>query len=210
MSEFKFLPIEPPRPFDNDQETFARRTLQFAKRFNVPEKTGLFSKSKASLNTNTDADPPSMVVDVRLPQPAIITCSQHLPLRILIKKTNNASEQVYLQMLQIELVSYSQIRARELHRDEASTWLVMSKANMRIPIGKPEDPAQTEWQVDPSLWNSLPLPNTLPPSFDTCNISRRYELDVRVGLGHGTPGGPHVSLQPFPQRSENKSERKRN
>jgi hypothetical protein len=59
---------------------------------------------------------------------------------------------------------------------------------MNIPLGLATDPMGTEWTIDASLWNRLPLPPDVAPSFETCNISRSYELEVRVGLSHGFGG----------------------
>lgn len=156
--------------------------------------------TNTSISSNGDA--PSLVVDMRLPQPPILTCNNSIPLRILVKKTAGMSDQIYLTNVQIELVAYSSIRARDLNRHESDSWLVVSKANMKHPLGSPDDPVDTEWQIDSSIWTQQALPNTLPPSFEACNISRRYELDVRVGLGHGPPGGPHVRAFSIPHSIE--------
>ncbi len=56
---------------------------------------------------------------------------------------------------------------------------------MNIPLGEPSDPVGKEWKVPSRYWENIPLPNTVAPSFETCNISRTYELEVRVGLSHG-------------------------
>lgn len=59
-------------------------------------------------------------------------------------------------------------------------------SNMATPLGSPTDPAGTEIPINPEYWQGHTLPNTVCPSFDACNISRYYELEVRVGLGYGT------------------------
>jgi hypothetical protein len=71
----------------------------------------------------------------------------------------------------------------------------MSVTGLSIPIGNPSDPVGTETPVDSSVWNRIPLPQTITPSFDTCNISRLYELEVRVTLGYGYPGEIQVSSE---------------
>lgn len=60
---------------------------------------------------------------------------------------------------------------------------------MNIPLGDPSDPVGKEWKVPSRYWENKPLPNTVCPSFDTCNISRTYQLEVRVGLSHGGGSG---------------------
>ena len=51
--------------------------------------------------------------------------------------------------------------------------------------------------VDPMLWKQRPLPNTVSPSFTTCNITRRYELEVKAGLSWGSAQKINVGLDPF-------------
>ena len=38
--------------------------------------------------------------------------------------------------------------------------------------------------IPDNLWRGQALPNTVAPSFDTCNVSRVYQLDVRIGLSY--------------------------
>jgi hypothetical protein len=114
------------------------------------------------------------------------------------KKLTETSDIIFLQMLQIELISYTKILAHDLTRQESTTWVIMSRSNMAIPLGKSEDPAGTEWTIDPKLWCSLPLPNSVAPSFETCNIERAYELEVRVGITHGTAANMKVRFVQAP------------
>ncbi len=52
-------------------------------------------------------------------------------------------------------------------------------------------------EVDSNLWKQRPLPNIVSPSFTTCNISRRYELEVKAGLSWGSAQKIHVGLHPI-------------
>lgn len=133
-------------------------------------------------------DAPVLSVDTRLPNPPILTCNEPIPLRILVKKMSETSQSIFLQMVQIELISYTHIRAHDLERTEAGSWVLLSTSNMAIPLGKGTDPVGTEWTVPSGLWDRIPLPNTVAPSFETCNVSRSYQLEVRVGFTHGSNG----------------------
>jgi hypothetical protein len=150
-------------------------------------------------------------VDARLPNPSILTCNEPVPLRLMAKKLSDTTDIIFLQMLQIELIAYTKILAHDLTRQESTSWVVMSRSNMAMPLGKAEDPVGTEWTLDPKLWAALPLPNSVAPSFETCNIERAYELEVRVGITHGTAYnmkvclGLHPLLQCTDFRSHNSS-----
>ncbi|PGG98487.1 hypothetical protein AJ79_08859 [Helicocarpus griseus UAMH5409] len=199
FADVKFLPIEPPRDTDTGAESYARRQQQFSKISGAPAKKGLFRKASPPL-IDLDDEPPRFSVDARLPSPAIITCNEPLPLRILIKKLNESSDALFLQMLQVELIAYTHIRAHDLTRSESGSWVIVSQSNMNIPLGDGSAPAGKEWALDSSLWDRVPLPSSVAPSFDTCNVSRTYDLDVRVGLTHGSFSAMKPELIVLPLR----------
>lgn len=140
---------------------------------------------------------PRVSLDARLPNPSILTCNEPVPLRLIAKKLTECPDIIFLQMLQIELISYTKIIAHDLTRTEIGTSVILSRSNMNMALGQPGDPAETDWPIDPKLWNNLPLPNSVAPSFETCNIERSYELEVRIGLTHGTPGNMKVDSSPL-------------
>lgn len=186
-----FLPIEPPRTGDPNEETYARRQHQFSQATETRKKS-IFTKSNNPFRETSE--PPRVSVDARLPNPSILTCNEPVPLRLMAKKLTDTRDIIFLQMLQIELISYTKILAHELTRQESTSWVIMSRSNMAMPLGKSEDPVGTEWAIDPKLWAALPLPNSVAPSFETCNIERSYELEVRVGLSHGSAYNMKVTL----------------
>ena len=195
--DIKFLPIEAPRPVDRHEETFARRKQQFQRYPVAPVKKGLFKKSSGP---DEEQEPPAFQVDARLPNPAILTCNETMPLRVLVSRLNDSDASVYLSMFQIELFGYTNVRAHDLKRTETGSWVLTSLANMNMPLlNNATDKAQREWKLPAKLWD-FPLPNTVAPSFDTCNISRRYELEVRVGLAHGVASGVRPELIVLPLR----------
>ena len=198
-ANFKFLPIEPPRPPDSAQEVFAKRKQQFSKSTLSPIKTGLFRRATVP-DLSTTEDPPYLQVEARLPVNTIITCNEPLPLRILVTKLNETPATVYLSTLQIELIARTHVRAHGLRRLDTTSWLLTSKSSMTVRIGTSKDEANVLWVVPSWLWDNIPLPDTVPPSFDTCNLSRAYELEVTVGLTHGDSKAPRPQLMTLPLR----------
>lgn len=184
---FNFFPIEPPRQAGTGSEVFARQKHQFSpfadgSLAGKGKKKGLWSKREEPVPMVAVA--PHVSVDARLPEPAVLTCNQEIPLRIIVKKLNSYSDPIYLQSLQISLIALTKIRAHDVRRTEANSWIIMSKSNLGIAIGSPSDPEDTETVLDERMWRGQPLPNTVAPSFETCNISRAYQLDVRIGLSY--------------------------
>ncbi|KAF2258420.1 arrestin [Lojkania enalia] len=192
LANFTFLPIEPPRPAV-DGEAYARRSHQFLENAHsvaAGKKKGFFDRKDSSssipISPGAASTTPRFTVDARLPNPAIITCNKDLPLRILVKNMSERNKNVYLQMLQVELIGYTKVQAHEVQRIESNSWIIASFSNMAIPIGSPTDPIGTEVPINPEYWFGKPLPSSVAPTFHTCNLSRFYELEVRVGLGYGS------------------------
>ena len=193
---FNFFPIEPPRPARSENEIFARQRHSFSP---VPQGQGVksktaslfdFGKAKAPPSPSANNGPPEISVDARLPEPAILTCNKDVPLRLIVKKLNDSNAVIQLESLQVSLIGNTKIRAHDVFRTESSSWVLMSQSNMSMPIGAAVDPADTEMLIPDHLWRGQTLPNTVAPSFETCNISRSYQLDVRVGLSYaGGVGG---------------------
>ncbi|KAK0509092.1 hypothetical protein JMJ35_008463 [Cladonia borealis] len=200
IAPFTFLPIEPPRPPANKREFYARRSHQFSPSIEVPGRPGLFRQP--SMPTGPSAStvlPPNISIDGRLPDPPIITCNEPLPLRILITKKNDSPAKIYLQILSINLIAFTTVRAHELRREEVSSWTILSSANMRTPLNEVVgSDGSRVLEVDSRLWKQRTLPNTICPSFETCNIMRKYVLEVKVGLQWGSPNiNPELSVQPL-------------
>lgn len=191
QANFTLLPIEPPRPMQMDGEAYARRQHQFVENGGSAaptKKPGFFDRkdSTPSSPTSPTGVPPRVSLDARLPNPAVLTCNQDLPLRVLVKNMSERTKNIYLQMLQIELIGYTKVRAHDVTRTESNSWILASMSNMAIPIGSPTDAVGTEVPINAEYWSGKSIPNTVPPTFTTCNLSRFYELEVRVGIGYGS------------------------
>ncbi|KAL1961852.1 hypothetical protein VTN77DRAFT_976 [Rasamsonia byssochlamydoides] len=201
FADFNFLPIEPPRSGNPNEEMYARRQQEFAKPVAPAQRKGGLFRKRSMPAIPVSGEPPLRVsVDARLPNPPILTCNEPIPLRILVTKQSTGSEMVYLQLLHIELISYTHIRAHDLARTESVSMPILSRSNMNMPLGNPNDPVGKEWKIDASMWNRLPLPPYIAPSFETCNIRRNYEMEVRVGLSYGAPGGVQSPVMVLPLR----------
>ena len=190
MLLFNFFPIEPPRPPVSGSEIYARQKHDFAA---LPDSDGAKAKMKGLFKRNSISAAPtspleglSVSIDARLPEPTILTCNSDVPLRIIVKRLNQHKDMIHLHSLQIALIGSTKIRAHDVFRTETTSWIIMSKANLGIPVGALSDPVGTESVLDDAPWRGQTIPNTVAPSFETCNVERSYQLDVRVGLNcHG-------------------------
>lgn len=199
----KFLPVEPPRPPRTSQEAFARRPFNFKPRAPTlhKKKSSFFGSNPFQSSTNEPPpDPPSLEVSARLPFPTLITCNQPIPLRLISRKLQPTSEQVYMVALEIVLVGYTNVRVQGLQNTEVTRWVICTANNLSIALGLPDDPVDKEFVVPDALWSERSLPNTVSPSFTACNISRRYEIELKIGLSWGLPSkkGPEPQMLYLP------------
>ncbi|KAF2401807.1 hypothetical protein EJ06DRAFT_528962 [Trichodelitschia bisporula] len=188
LHNINLVPIEPPREVTAG-EAYARVQHQFL-HGEPPKNSGITSlfKGKESIppSPSTSLPPARISVDIRLPNPPVLTCGQDIPLRVLIKQLSERSEELYLQTLQIELIATTRVQAHEAVRDEKGSWVIISLTNLKQPIGSKTDAIDTETALTKELWYGHKLPNTVSPTFITCNIQRSYELVVSVGLSYGS------------------------
>lgn len=209
---FKFLPIEPPRPPLTNQEAYARRPFTFRPKSPgvaapsgpspaltpplTSKRSSMFGARKASSaslvvngNASSSTDqPPSVEMSARIPHPSILTCNKPIPLRLIAKKLVDSRAECYLVSMQIDLVGTTTVRCQDLINNEETRWVVVSRAGLAIPLqGGPGDAVGTETEIDKILWDTKPLPNTVMPSFVTCNLKRTYALELKLGVCWGKP-----------------------
>lgn len=118
-----------------------------------------------------------------------MTCNEPLPLRVLITKLNDTTATIHLKLLHIELIARTTVRAHHLNRTNQASWVILSRSNMQTQLIE----KNKIMELDRNLWKDIPLPNTVAPSFDTCNITRSYYLDIKVGLSYGKGSTVYVS-----------------
>ncbi|KAL7784369.1 hypothetical protein V8C37DRAFT_395818 [Trichoderma ceciliae] len=189
---FKFLPVEPPRPPVTGQEAFARRPFSFQPRIpDQKKRNSMFSSKKANealASPGGDSPtPPSVEISARLPHPSILTCNKPIPFRLIAKKLVESSEQIHLVSFQMDLIGTTEIRAHGLFHQKINRWVVASLTDLNMPVCAPGDEVGKEVTLSDELWRDRPLPNTVAPTFNTCNLSRKYEIELKLGVCWGRP-----------------------
>ncbi|KAI0842683.1 hypothetical protein F5Y06DRAFT_258262 [Hypoxylon sp. FL0890] len=200
---FKFLPIEPPRPPKTSQEAFARRPFTFRPRGPALHKKPSFFGSRSPAPGSLDDPnqmPPNIEMSARLPFPSILTCNEPIPLRLIARKlapTTTRDQQIYLTGIEILLIGFTQVRVHNLENTEVSHFPIVSIPQISPPIAlfdSPADPVNTEFEVPKTFWADRRLPNTVAPSFRTCNLARRYSIQVLLTLSWGLPASTSRQL----------------
>ncbi|KAK2593702.1 hypothetical protein QQS21_008610 [Conoideocrella luteorostrata] len=208
---YKFLPIEPPRPARTGQEAFARRPFTFMPRSPAPQsrrkgsffaKKGDRAETSKSDDTSTPDSPdvataPSIEMSARLPYPSVLTCNKPVPLRLIAKKLVNCPEQLNLVSFQLDLIGITEVRSHNIYNKKMNRWVIVSNTDLSIPLtAGPDVAVGSELAVPDTLWKDKPLPNTVAPSFVTCNLSRKYELELKLGVCWGKAKSGFISNHP--------------
>ncbi|RYN99218.1 hypothetical protein AA0120_g1799 [Alternaria tenuissima] len=110
--------------------------------------------------------------------------NRHMMIRLSISKLNEFAYSLYLQSFQMLLVGYTDVKAKgpSLMNTQISCWTIQSMSNLGLPVLHYSESVSTEKYIDRSLWEGEALPDTIVPSFDSCGLARRYELDISMGF----------------------------
>jgi|SRR5690242_113876 len=107
--------------------------------------------------------------------------SREVKMDLSVTKLNRHPQDLYLQSFQVLLVGYTDIRAGAATHGHMSFWTLQSLSNIGLHVFSASDPPQTQRKIDPKLWSNVTLDDSVVPDFVTCNLERRYELEVLMG-----------------------------
>ena len=168
----KFWPLDPPRPLSQRSQVYARTKHVFSSGH------GFKSIFRSKQDKATDG---AIIVEARLPSPAILILGKPIPITLIIKRDSGYVGTVIIQSVEIVLGITTAIHIQgSVSNDQArSSILCQKNLNLNLP------PEQEELFVFPADINGsreIPLPQGFLPSFRSCNISRTYSLILRIGL----------------------------
>lgn len=132
------------------------------------------------------SDPAWVEVSAYFPLEPTLTCNSALPIRLCIRKLVEYCRSLTLQNLQIMLKGYTNYRTQASEHVNTQSWIIQSLCNLNLPIGREAERIGTEIDIGTSLWDSRLLPESVVPTFKTCNIWRTYELDILLGFQYGS------------------------
>jgi hypothetical protein len=96
------------------------------------------------------------------------------------KVLNGSAHSLYLTSFQLLLFGYTDIRAGSASSGQMSCWTIQSLSNLDLELALDDD--EMECEIDPMLWRDKCVPETAVPNFDACNMARRYEVEILLGL----------------------------
>lgn len=99
--------------------------------------------------------------------------------------------------LQIDLIGTTELRSHTIFNRKVNRWVVTTANNLNIPLCTNSDSKSDEFVIPDDIWRNVALPNTIAPSFATCNLNRKYEMELKVGLSWGKAKTDFMSKNPF-------------
>ncbi|GAB1199000.1 hypothetical protein APSETT444_008332 [Aspergillus pseudonomiae] len=124
-------------------------------------------------------------VDVELLNGQCLLLGYPIPLRIKLTKVGDRECFVWLNDFQTMLVGSTETHASGLVEKDTQFQVIQTMSNIHHVVSHDRALNGAELFIGDSLWNKHRLPITLTPSFETCNISQTYTLEVRLGLQCG-------------------------
>lgn len=134
-----------------------------------------------------------LVLDMRFPN--YFNPTQPLPIRLFIismasPQTLPTSSVLYLDELTFKLYATTDTRAQMYSKQHTHSVTLLNKTKMgiQLPISEfsrtsvPNLPDVWEVELPPTLWENVFIPDSVPPTFQTCNITRSYSFEVIAAL----------------------------
>ncbi|KAE8156815.1 hypothetical protein BDV40DRAFT_305707 [Aspergillus tamarii] len=154
--------------------------------FNLP-KTVLGRKCLLSINHDpvSSDSPLAYQVDVELLNGQCLLLGYPIPLKIKLTKVGDRDCFVWLNDFQTMLVGSTETHASGLVEKDTQFQVIQTMSNIHHVVCHDGTSNGAELSIGDHLWNKHRLPIALTPSFETCNISQTYKLEVRLGLQSG-------------------------
>ena len=144
--------------------------------------SGLF-RAKPSANTGNGG---TVTFEARLPNPPIIVPTEPIPLTFILRREGEQNGGVvYVRSVQIMLGITTYIAAQGFRRELGYLQPLMQLGDLNLTLAanksemsfNPGDLLQTGHAA-----KGLVVPDTIPPTFRTCNIARKYTMVLQLGV----------------------------
>ncbi|EAW16372.1 uncharacterized protein NFIA_057210 [Aspergillus fischeri NRRL 181] len=83
------------------------------------------------------------------------------------------------------LIETTEVRAHGSAESSMQLHVLQTVSNVRKQAYPSGAPAGSTVSLDDDLWRHHRVPHSLTPTFETCNISRSYKLQIRLGFRFG-------------------------
>jgi hypothetical protein len=125
-------------------------------------------------------------VEVELQNGPFLLLGHPIALGVKIMHMNGEKNAISLQDFQTMLRETTEIRARGSIQSFTRSWVIQTMTNLHQPLVAANRPTVgSVLELDDRLWSRHCVPVHLAPTFETCNLIRRYKLEIRLGIEFG-------------------------
>jgi hypothetical protein len=148
----------------------------------VNDRSNPYQQGEDLMHFPSIADPAQILVEARFPEDYGLTCGNDVAMSLNLRKMSAFPGSLFLQSFQMLLIGYTEIGPRTAIHVETGSWMIQSLSNLNLYVNDANDAEGSEMAIGNGLWTGQPLPMSVIPSFKTCNVGRRYELEISMGF----------------------------
>ncbi|KAG2004004.1 hypothetical protein GB937_009241 [Aspergillus fischeri] len=125
-------------------------------------------------------------VEVELKNGPFLLLGHPVALGVKIMHMNGKKNAILLQDFQTMLRETTEIRARGSIQGFTRSWVIQTMTSLCQPFVAANRPTiESVLKLNHRLWSRHCVPVHLAPTFETCNLSRSYKLEIRLGIEFG-------------------------
>ncbi|KAF2847219.1 hypothetical protein T440DRAFT_214905 [Plenodomus tracheiphilus IPT5] len=140
------------------------------------------SNAQRSVSIPTTAERAQILISASFLPECTLTRNRTIAMRLTIQKLNPYPSDILLQSFQMLLVGYTDICVGTTESTQMSSHTIQSLSNLNMAIFPAFEEVGMIHVVDSGLWEGKTLPGFMVPSFESCGLERRYELEVSMGF----------------------------
>ncbi|KAL2844012.1 hypothetical protein BJX68DRAFT_269878 [Aspergillus pseudodeflectus] len=155
----------------------------------ITDKRSVVCRPDLSEPISPRSQEPICQIEATLLNGPFLVLGQPIPLRV--EMTNlpglsSSNHTVSLHDFQSMLIETTEVRAKGSIESKTRSWIIQTMANLRQSlVSGYDDMAEPVLRVDEGVWTRHVVPTFLTPTFETCNVSRNFKLEIRLGIWFG-------------------------
>lgn len=124
----------------------------------------------------------SCQINTKLLHGPCLASQTSIPLEIEINKLRGDWSKLKLNDFQTMLIETTHFRVGGSTESLQRYWIIQTVTNMNESLFGEGLPLGDATYLPSSIWSAHPVPSSITPTFEICNIKRTYQLEVRLGF----------------------------
>ncbi|KAL3263783.1 hypothetical protein ABHI18_001424 [Aspergillus niger] len=125
-------------------------------------------------------------IEVELVNGPFVLLGHPIALGVKVINVNDEKPDISLRDFQSMLIETTDIRAHGIIQRVTRSWIIQTMTNLSQPFVTGGGPtAGFVMSLDEGVWSRHSVPHCLTPTFETCNVTRSFKLEIRLGIEFG-------------------------